>query len=122
MKTAANKRPMLISRKALFMLWIWPNTWIVLPCESCFRSPATVLSAVDCGKELRPVDLLLEVSVDNAQDRGDPAAHLASDLQVLDAIVADRADIELRGQPEIQNRSDHVGRLEIEGIFRKCGR
>ncbi len=33
-----------MSRKASFMLWIWPVTWIVLPGESSFFSSVVILS------------------------------------------------------------------------------
>ena len=57
--------------------------------------------AVDRGKEGRSVDFLLEVTVDNAWDRSNAPSQLARDLQILSAIIANRAHVDLRGQPKI---------------------
>ena len=45
----------------------------------------------------------------------DALPEFLGDLQVLRAVVADGADVDLRRQAEIEDLRDDVGRLEIEG-------
>src|ERR1700722_10680572 len=53
--------------------------------------------------------------------QGADAPHqFLGDAQVLGAIIADRAHIDLRRNAEIQDLRHHIGRLEIEYYFRKC--
>jgi hypothetical protein len=40
-------------------------------------------------------------------------------VQILDAVIADGPNVDLRCHPEIQDLGDHIGRLKIEDIFRK---
>jgi hypothetical protein len=40
-------------------------------------------------------------------------------MKIIGAIVTDSPHIDLRGQPEIQDLGDHVGRLKIEGVLRE---
>ena len=75
--------------------------------------------AVDRGKERRRIDLLLEMGIGNARDGPDAAPELPRDVQILDAVIADGAHVDLRRHPEIQDLGDHIGSLKIEDVFRK---
>ena len=78
--------------------------------------------AIDGGVERRRVDLLLEMRVGDARDRGDAPPQLLRHAQVGRAVIADGAHVDLRGQAEIEDLRDDVGRLEIEHDLRKRGR
>ena len=51
-----------------------------------------------------------------------PPPQLLGDPQVVGAIIADGAHVDLRRKPEIQNLGHDVGSLEIEHDLRKRGR
>ena len=76
--------------------------------------------AVDLDVEIRRIDFLLQMRVDDAGDLGDAAAQILGNAQILDAIVADGAHVDLRGEPEIQDLRRDVGRLEIEHVRREA--
>ena len=75
--------------------------------------------AVDLGVEGRCVDLLLEMGVDDARDGRDAPPQLLRDAQVGRPVVADRANVDLRRQAEVQDLGHHVGRLEVEDHLRE---
>ena len=75
--------------------------------------------AIDLDVKVRRIDLLLYMSIDNARNGGDTAPQLLGDAEVLDPVIADRAHVDLRGEPEIQDLRRHIGRLEIKQIFRE---
>jgi hypothetical protein len=62
------------------------------------------------------------MGVGDARDAGDAALELTRHAQIGGAIVADDPNVDLRRQAEIEDLGDHVGRLEIEGHRRECGR
>ena len=74
--------------------------------------------AVDLGVEGRRVDLLLQMRIGDAGNRGNALAQLLCHTQVV-PVVADGAHVDLRRQPEIQNLRHDVGGLEIEHVLRK---
>ena len=59
------------------------------------------------------------MSIDDPRNGGDAAAQLLGDLQILDPVIANGANIDLRGEPEIQNLRRHIGGLEVEYVLRK---
>src|SRR5215813_12470905 len=75
--------------------------------------------AVDLDVEVGSIDLLLYMSIDDTRYRGDTAPHLFGNAVILDAVIPDRARVDLRGKPKIQNLRRHVGGLEIEQVFRE---
>ncbi len=78
--------------------------------------------AVDHRVEGGRIDLLLEVGVGDPGDRRDALPQLVRDPQVVGAVVADGADVDLRRQAEIENLRHDVGRLEIEQRVGERGR
>ncbi len=57
--------------------------------------------------------------VGHARNGGDPALQVFGDAQILGAVVADRAHVDLRRDAEIENLRHHVGRLEVEDTLRE---
>ena len=57
--------------------------------------------------------------IGNARNGGDPSAQLPGDPQVLGAVVADGAHVDLRRNAEIENLRHHVGGLEVEDRLRE---
>ena len=76
---------------------------------------------IDRRVERRCVDLLLEVCVGDARNCRDAPPKLQGNPQVCGTVVADRANVDLRGQAEIEDLRDDVGRLEVEQHVRKSG-
>src|SRR6202011_3419933 len=74
---------------------------------------------VDLDVEIRGVDLLLEMGVGDTWDRRYAAAQLFGNAQVLDPIITDGADVDLRGEAEIQDLGSHICGLEVEQIRRE---
>ena len=74
--------------------------------------------AVDLGIERRRVDLLLQMRVGDAGNGRDAPAQLLGDAQVVGAVIADGAHVDLRRQAEIEDLRHHVGGLEIERCLR----
>src|ERR1700758_4789620 len=52
--------------------------------------------------------------IDDSRNGGDPLPHLLRHPQIICAITADDAKVDLRRQSEIENLRGHVGGLEIE--------
>ena len=59
------------------------------------------------------------MSIDDPRNGGVAAAQLLGNAQVLDPVVTDRAQIDLRSQSKIQNLRRHIGGLEIKQILRE---
>ena len=78
--------------------------------------------AVDLGVEVRRVDFLLQMRVDDARNRRNAPRISFATRKVLRPVVAHGPHVDLRRQPEIQDLGHHVGRLEIERILGKCRR
>ena len=72
-----------------------------------------------CGVEGRRIDFLLQMRVGDAGYGGEALAELLGDREIVGAVVADRADVDLRRQAEVQDLRHHVGGLEIERILRE---
>ena len=70
--------------------------------------------AIDIGIERRCIDFLLQMRIRDPRYRRDPPAQLFGNAQIVVLVVADRADVDLRRQAEIEDLGDDVGRLEIE--------
>ena len=77
---------------------------------------------IDIGIERRCIDFLLQVRIRDSRYRCYPLAQLFGNAQIVVLVVADRADVDLRRQAEIEDLGDDVGRLKIECAFGKCGR
>ena len=78
--------------------------------------------AVDLGEEGRRIDLLLQMRIGDARDRRDALAQFLGDAQIVGAVIADGAHVDLRRQAEIEDLRDDVGGLEVEGHFGERGR
>jgi len=57
--------------------------------------------AIDLDIEIRSVDLLLQMGVGDTRDGRYAAPQLLGNAQVLDPIITDGADVDLRGEAEI---------------------
>ena len=77
--------------------------------------------AIDLGVERRPIDFLLQMRVDDTGNGGKALAQFLCNRKVVGP-RAHRADVDLRRQPEVQNLRHDIGGLEVERVFRECGR
>ena len=70
--------------------------------------------AIDGGEEFRRIDFLLNMSVGDPRNGGDLLAQRAGNREIVGAVVADGADVDLCRDAEVQDLGDHVGGLKVE--------
>src|SRR5438270_2980040 len=76
------------------------------------------LGAIYVEVQIRAVQDLMDVGIDNSRDTGDPALNLSGEREIR-GVESLNLDVNRRRQSEIQNLTHDVGRLEIEGQVRE---